>query len=239
MGSRASDNAVVLRFATKPNDSSQRAPGTFLARRTQRLHRRALTELFGGFTLFVLGGMAGTTASTFATTGRPATMLFAIAWVMCAVGALAMLAGQDRVDAVIRYRKGRDGERKVGQALEALKADGWVVMHDVEVPYGGNIDHVVIGPRGAFAIETKSHWLRRGAHVQAKAGAGWLESKLDVRTAPIVVSANFKSLPSQNFGGRVWSMGLPHLIRHLRKMTCGAPVDVEAARRRLLAVIES
>jgi hypothetical protein len=51
------------------------------------------------------------------------------------------------------------GERIVGEALEPLKAQGFRVFHDVpcgdaSAPF--NIDHIVVGPNGVFAIETKT-----------------------------------------------------------------------------------
>jgi len=51
------------------------------------------------------------------------------------------------------------GERVVAEALEPLKAQGFRVFHDVpcgdaRAPF--NIDHVVVGPNGVFAIETKT-----------------------------------------------------------------------------------
>ena len=57
------------------------------------------------------------------------------------------------------------GERIVAEALDPLKARGWLVFHDV--PCGDpkspfNIDHVVVGPGGVFAIETKPR--RKGRH---------------------------------------------------------------------------
>jgi len=51
--------------------------------------------------------------------------------------------------------RGAVGEEKVGEILAAL-TEGYVVLHDVACPYG-NIDHVVVGPNGVFAVETKSH----------------------------------------------------------------------------------
>lgn len=56
------------------------------------------------------------------------------------------------------------GERVVAEALEPLKISGARVFHDV--PCGDaeltfNIDHVVVGPGGVFAIETKT---RRKGH---------------------------------------------------------------------------
>jgi Nuclease-related domain len=50
---------------------------------------------------------------------------------------------------------GRDGERVVGQFLERLREVGAQVFHDVPGE-GFNLDHVVISPRGIYAIETKT-----------------------------------------------------------------------------------
>ncbi len=51
---------------------------------------------------------------------------------------------------------GQKGERQVGQILNKLIAQGYTIFHDV---WAGkfNIDHVVISPRGIFAIETKTY----------------------------------------------------------------------------------
>jgi hypothetical protein len=53
-------------------------------------------------------------------------------------------------------KQGRDGEKTVGQFLEALRERGYRVFHDV---IGGafNVDHVLIGPAGIFTVETKTH----------------------------------------------------------------------------------
>lgn len=72
--------------------------------------------------------------------------------------------------AVISYARSRRnltlgllGERIVAEHLEPLKATGHRVFHDLpagdpptshKTPY--NIDHVVVGPAGVFAIETKT-----------------------------------------------------------------------------------
>jgi hypothetical protein len=55
---------------------------------------------------------------------------------------------------VDRLGKGVQGEKIVAEALEELKAYGYRVFHDLEGE-GFNVDHVVIGPAGVFAIETK------------------------------------------------------------------------------------
>ena len=50
--------------------------------------------------------------------------------------------------------RGEKGEVKVGEALEDLRSAGYRVFHDLKRD-GYNVDHVVVGPAGVFAIETK------------------------------------------------------------------------------------
>lgn len=55
------------------------------------------------------------------------------------------------------WRIGAEGEQKVGRELSKLPA-GWHVLH--AVPFGergSDDDHVVIGPRGVFTLNTKNH----------------------------------------------------------------------------------
>lgn len=54
-----------------------------------------------------------------------------------------------------RLRLARDGERLVGQFLEDLRGKGYRVLHDI-VGNDFNIDHLLIGPKGVFTIETKT-----------------------------------------------------------------------------------
>ncbi len=53
------------------------------------------------------------------------------------------------------FRLGFKGERVVGEELNQLLASGFKVFHDV--PFEGfNIDHVLVGTPGLYAIETKT-----------------------------------------------------------------------------------
>lgn len=56
---------------------------------------------------------------------------------------------------VRRLKLGMEGERVVGQSLEHLRSQGFHVFHDI-LADGFNIDHVLVGPQGIFAIETKT-----------------------------------------------------------------------------------
>lgn len=58
-----------------------------------------------------------------------------------------------------RYRAlrlGLEGEKAIGQFLETLRSQGCRIFHDI-LGEGFNVDHVVIGPHGVFAIETKTY----------------------------------------------------------------------------------
>jgi len=71
----------------------------------------------------------------------------------------------------IEREAARDGmlaERVTGMQLNRLVAQGCVVMHDVPSDTG-NIDHVVIAPRGVYAVETKSFRKPRDASQERNA----------------------------------------------------------------------
>jgi hypothetical protein len=53
-------------------------------------------------------------------------------------------------------RLGYEGELAVGRELEQLAHDGFHVYHGFPAETS-NIDHVVVGPKGVFAVETKTY----------------------------------------------------------------------------------
>lgn len=117
-------------------------------------------------------------------------------------------------------RLGLLGEQSVAEQLQGLLAEGFRVFHDV--PGGGkwNVDHVVVGPSGVFAIETKSRTKRPGragerdheavfdgnairfphftdakAPEQAQRNAKWLASMLSKATGARLVVRPIVALP--------------------------------------------
>ncbi|WP_161984445.1 nuclease-related domain-containing protein [Mariprofundus erugo] len=52
-------------------------------------------------------------------------------------------------------RLGLDGEIASAQSFESLKRKGFYVYHDFQAK-GFNIDHILVGPNGVFAVETKA-----------------------------------------------------------------------------------
>jgi hypothetical protein len=112
-----------------------------------------------------------------------------------------------------RLRLGRDGERAVAHYLEWFRTKDFFVFHDVPLD-DANIDHVLVGLRGIYVIETKTlskpkrgecritydetgvrangHLLDRNPIVQAQAQARWLhnflqESQFKCFVQPVVV----------------------------------------------------
>ena len=66
------------------------------------------------------------------------------------LGDLAMAAISDR--ATLQSRRAR--RITCCRCLEELRSEGYKPVHDI-VGNGFNIDHVIVGPGGVFAIETK------------------------------------------------------------------------------------
>ena len=89
----------------------------------------------------------------FAFDWQPAPWTFTL--LALAGGGLAFFKLRQAVLEARRVRLGRDGERAVGETLQALVAERWQIFHDVPGE-GFNIDHVAIGPGGVFTIETKT-----------------------------------------------------------------------------------
>ena len=54
-----------------------------------------------------------------------------------------------------RDRKGAEGEEVTQAALRPLRRAGWRVLHDVEYAGEGNVDHLLIGPGGVIALDSK------------------------------------------------------------------------------------
>ena len=91
---------------------------------------------------------------------------------MFILGAALMFAWgmRDYVKHWRRRQQARDGllaERVTGMQLNRLLSQGCIVMHDLPAE-GFNIDHVVIAPRGIYAVETKSFRKPKGTASEPK-----------------------------------------------------------------------
>ncbi|MFI5994804.1 nuclease-related domain-containing protein [Streptomyces sp. NPDC051362] len=58
------------------------------------------------------------------------------------------------------WRKGLEGEQRVGAELNRLARHGWRVLHSIPLADEVDVDHLLIGPGGVFSINTKHHYKR-------------------------------------------------------------------------------
>lgn len=155
-------------------------------------------------------------------------------WVFTGGALLAFIYAAIRIKLVRQrlkqLRAGRDGERAVAQYLEWFRSAGFFVFHDI--PNGdANVDHLLIGTKGVFTIETKTlskpqrgecritvvdgvvrangRPLDRDPLVQAKAQAGWMrqflgESKFKSPVQPVVVFPGWFVEPFDMKNAGVW-----------------------------------
>jgi hypothetical protein len=96
---------------------------------------------------------------------------FGIVWLpLSAIGlalviAIRHLGSGGRILDFESWFQGATGESQVWRALEELEPLGYRTLHDIDTGHG-NVDHVVVGPTGVFAVETKN----RGGRVTTTAG---------------------------------------------------------------------
>ena len=130
--------------------------------------------------------------------------------VLLALGLLFVLerqAGQGRTLDPQRLRRGILGEEAVADVLAGLPSSYWV-LHSVPTGHG-DVDHVVIGPTGVFALETKAwegafyrsrgqlfcngrpadHVLRQARGAAAQVRHLLLEAGIEVWVEAVVVAA--------------------------------------------------
>jgi hypothetical protein len=54
------------------------------------------------------------------------------------------------------FELGGLGEAEVARALAPLTAEGWFLLHDRDLPAGGNVDHIAVGPPGVAIVDAKA-----------------------------------------------------------------------------------
>lgn len=191
-------------------------------------------------------------------------------WIYTIMAALVAAYAAARVTLTVRnlrdLKLGRDGERAVAQYLEWFRTAGFFVFHDVPTETA-NIDHVLIGARGIYTIETKTlskpHRgeckirvsegkiaangieMSRNPLIQSKAQARWLanflgESRFKVSAQPVVVFPGWFVEPFDMRREGVWVMEPKALDRFLQnEPERFAPEQVKAMASALSSYVRS
>ena len=131
------------------------------------------------------------------------------------------------VEEAINRRTGYRAEKAVGDELEPLNDLDWLVTHDWKKPRGGNVNHIVCGPGGAFAIETKSSRFRWRSVSQAAGNAAEIKKALGVRWVQGVLCVDDpEQRPKKH--DPVWVVSRQE-IRDWLLAQHNEPVDIKAA----------
>lgn len=132
-----------------------RSPGQSLHREIAEINDEILTYLFSSLTLPVVLYAVHISQSYFGglpeNLGRTLiSLILAISVIVFSMFRLIRLMHRRR-----QLRLGYDGELAAGQELTRLMRHGYSVFHDFPADKF-NIDHIVVGPSGVFAVETKA-----------------------------------------------------------------------------------
>jgi hypothetical protein len=103
--------------------------------------------------------------------GRPVTPLTLAIYSLFALGAFGFVAWKTTasVNSVRSKRLGLEAEMAAAEEINQLMRRGFATFHDVPAGPGFNIDHVIVGPTGVFAVETKGR--PKQARGSGKAGS--------------------------------------------------------------------
>ena len=184
--------------------------------------QRKLEDLDDSFNGWFMGAFLASLLAigTFAITPKDA--LSGILFLICfglGAAACAVMAWRRLLDMRMK-RMGLLGEQAVAEALQSLLPLRYQVFHDLPGQDNWNIDHVVVGPTGVFAVETKYRTKRPGkaggrdneavfdgnriqfpssydadAPKQADANARWLATMLSKATGERVTVQPIVALP--------------------------------------------
>jgi Nuclease-related domain len=121
--------------------------------------RRRATELatWAGSLPWRLAAVVAAGVAAWLVAAPVASDLATLAGVMVASGLGWLLRFRTSPDALV-WRRGAVGERRTARLLAPLERRGWAVLHDLAIPNSqANIDHLVIGPGGVLAIDSKHY----------------------------------------------------------------------------------
>jgi hypothetical protein len=125
------------------------------------------------------------------------------------------LYAEKRADEAVHWLRGARAEEAVGEELDRLEGEGFVVKHDIEQKFDGNVDHFVSGPTGVYMIETKARGYLNSHLPTARRRAKKLHHELGVWVTPVICIPRRGAVPFKHDG--VWIVPLHLIADWLRK----------------------
>jgi hypothetical protein len=151
------------------------------------------------------------------------------------------------------WRRQAATQRRTAGVLAQLEQEGWLVLHDVALPgWSASLDHLVIGPTGALAIESwRTSWLPRRRETTGRSVVGGPRPDLSWKAEAIADSLAGTGIPVRRLlclhvgirpPGRRAVQGiplvvlrrLPDVVRHGSRVQ---PIQAERASARALEVL--
>ncbi|HXV56226.1 MAG TPA: nuclease-related domain-containing protein [Gaiellaceae bacterium] len=151
-------------------------------------------------------------ASVALLTWNPAPIVSSVLLILAALG-LRVLVNRE-ADVALRWLRGARAETSVGEELNALRLEGFVILHDVDHRGEGNIDHLVSGPTGVFLVETKLRRYHEAHLVKVKRQAVRLHAELGTWITPVICLHQRGGRPFKTKG--VWIVPQPALRDWIR-----------------------
>lgn len=236
---------------------------TYLRRQEkEKAQQKRILSWFGiGFLIFaVSGGILGFVASLFGFKQLSAgwmgisVVMLAVAWWLVPRVARLRMEAQN-------FAKGRRGEQRLVAFLRERLNGHWVLFRNIVLPgYQGDLDAVLIGPRGIYALEVKAYsgyhrnegkkWQKRLLGVwrtvdsnptrqvlrNAQRLHDYLESQgVDVWVEPRVVWAGSGRVWLERPAAPVWQFSHPEHIQ--KDLQDGKPLSPEVVRQLVSGIV--
>ena len=132
-----------------------------------RVKIEGFQDSFNSYIMVFMFGVVGASITPLLNFPNP------VRWMVLGIGLGAIVHALRKLKnlrtSLFNHRLGDQCEIVVGQHLNSLLAEGFEVFHDIIFTKGErsfNIDHVVVGPSGVFAVETKTR--RKPKHLKGK-----------------------------------------------------------------------
>lgn len=133
-------------------------------------------------------------------------------------------------DAALNWFVGARAEREVGNKLAVFESRGWLLLHGYKRERG-DIDHVLCGPGGTYAIETKSYGYRLRDVGQTASNAAWLSDKLKHRWVTGVLCVDEDRPPWRK--DKIWVVSHRDIVGWIEAFG-DRPIDPSEARSLLV-----
>ena len=127
-------------------DLLARIPGQSIAKRMDLHYEKVVLDFLGMFLFLFLWLLLVFKAESIASFLSPVLAILMGSW---------MVRTYSIIREVRRCSLEQKGEQLTGQYLQMLVAHGYHVYHDI-ILQDFNVDHVVVGPNGIFAVETRT-----------------------------------------------------------------------------------